>query len=360
MKNQVLFINHCLTGGGSEKAMTLLANYFVRQGIDTSMVLLNEHERTYTVDERINVIECYCPIQDNKLIWHFKRIKTIRDVLKSSNAKTVITFMWDINMNVILANWGLKKKIIASERCDPHHENRKLIKIAMNFVLPFADFSVFQTEQVRAYYPKRVQKKSCVIPNALADDLPPPDRSCVEHIVVAAGRMTEQKNFEMLINAFSRFTKKFAEYKLFIYGEGPLKIGLEQQAKSLGIADRVFFPGYVSDLKNKIRNAAMYVNSSDYEGISNAMLEAMAMGIPSICTDCPVGGAAMVIDDGINGLLVPPDDADAMLNAMCKIASSEEFANKISIAGAEIKEKLNIDIIGKEWLKIYERMENGL
>ncbi len=357
MQKEVLFINHCLTGGGSEKAMTLIANYFVKQGINTSMVLLNKQKRTYMVDERIHIIECYCPIQGNKWIWHLKRIKTIRDVLKKSKAKIVITFMWDINMNVILANWGLKKKIIASERCDPRHETRKLIKFAMNFILPFADFSVFQTEQVRNYYPKRVQKKSCVIPNALADDLPPPNRSTIEKTIVAIGRMTEQKNFEMLINVFSDFLRKFSEYYLIIYGDGPLRTKLQKQAQDLGIENKVFFPGYVSNINYRIKNASMYINSSNYEGISNAMLEAMAMGVPSVCTDCPVGGASMTISNEINGLLVPVNNANALLDAMCKIASSSKLSKKLSMASIQIRKTLNINAIGNDWLQIYKTME---
>lgn len=359
MQKKVLFVNHCLTGGGSEKAMTLIANYFASHNIDVTMLLLNEYERTYEVDNRIEIIECYCPIGKSKLIWHLKRIKTIRDALKESKATVVITFMWDINMNVILASWGLNKKIIASERCDPLHEHRKLIKFAINFILPLADFSVFQTEQVRSYYPKRIRKNSCVIPNALADNLPLPDRSNVENTIVAIGRMTEQKNFEMLLIVFSLFVQNFEKYKLIIYGDGPLRSRLQEQANSLGIAGKVFFPGYISDVNNKMKNAAMYVNSSNYEGISNAMLEAMAMGIPSICTDCPVGGAAMIIHNEINGLLVPVNDATAMLNAMYKVALSDELSSKMSKAGTEIRTTLNINVIGNKWLQLYKKIEKS-
>lgn len=353
---KVLFVNHCLTGGGSEKAMTLIANYFAECGMKVTMLLLTEAEKTYKIDARIKLIECYCPIEGNKLLWHIKRIRTIRDAIKKSGTKTIITFMWDINMNVILANVGLGKKIIASERCDPKHETRKLMKFAMNFILPYADYMVFQTEEVRKYYPKKVYAKSCVIPNALSDDIILPNRKQIEKKIVAVGRLTEQKNFSMLINAFYKFSLIHKEYKLIIYGEGPLRKQLEEKVKRLSLSDKVMMPGYISNVDEKMSNAAMYVNCSDYEGISNAMLEALALGIPTICTDCPIGGAKAMISNGINGILIPVGNEDELTNSMKKIVEDEEFATRLTNNAIEIKSTLSIDKIGNKWIQLLEKV----
>lgn len=349
---KVLFVNNCLTGGGSEKAMTIIANYFVSQGIETVMIVLNERPRTYYVDERIKIIECYCPIEGNKLLWHFKRILTIRKELKKEGSKIIITFLWDINMNVILASFGLRKYIIASERCDPHNETRKLMKFAMWFVLPFADHTVFQTEIVRSYYPRHIQRKSSVIPNAVSDTVPYPDRSIIDKEIVAVGRLTAQKNFKMLIDAFEIFYKHHPEYILTIYGEGVLRNELEYYVKEKGLEESIRLPGYIYDLDNQIRYAAIFVNSSDYEGISNAMLEAMAMGIPCICTDCPVGGAAMVIQNNVNGILIPVGDTEALSAAMESLIENKNMAVDISNRASEIRKEYSSIEIGKRWLSL--------
>ena len=356
MKKRVVFVNHCLTGGGSEKAMTIIANYFVSKGIDVTMILLNDEERTYYVDPRIRIIECYCPIKGNKIIWHIKRIMTIRNVIKKCRAKVVITFMWDINMNVILACLVLNKKIIASERCDPKHETRKLLKVAMKFILPLSDYTVFQTDQVQQYYPICIQKRSCVIPNAIANDLPPINREKIANKIVAIGRLMEQKNFSLLINAFKKVSNKYPTYELFIYGEGPLKCELQTQINQLELSDKVFLEGYVSNIYEEISDASIYVNSSSYEGISNAMLEAMAMGIPSICTDCPVGGAKMIIKNEINGILISVDDEEALYNALIVLIESKTMAKKLSENAALIREKLSVDEIGKKWMELYDKL----
>ncbi len=353
MNRKVLFVNHSLTGGGSEKAMSLIANYFASQGIEVEMLLLSEQPRTYKVDERIRIIECYCPIEGNKLVWHLRRIRTIRDSIKKSDAPVVITFMWDINMNVILACAGLGKRIITSERCDPHNEPRKLMWFAMHFVLPFADMTVFQTPMVQGYYPKSVQRRSTVIPNAISEDVPDPDRDPekIRKEIVAVGRFTKQKNFELLIDAFSDIHGKYPEYKLIIYGDGPLRHEMEQQIRKLGLDNSVRLPGYVSDVNERMRYAAIFVNSSNYEGISNAMLEAMAMGLPCICTDCPVGGARMLIQDGVNGILVQVGNKDQLVSKISILLERNDFSKKIRESADSVRKKYATEHIGRMWME---------
>lgn len=353
-RNKVLFVNHCLTGGGSEKAMTSLANYFAAQGFEVEMLLLSEQPRTYSVNEKIKIKECYCPIDGNKIVWHFKRIKTIREAIKKSEAPVIITFMWDISMNVILACAGLRKKIIASERCDPHNEPRKLMWLAMHFILPFADMTVFQTPMVQSYYPRRVQRRSVVIPNAIADNIPEPDRNPakIKKEIIGVGRFAEQKNFEMLINAFAEVYRKYPDYKLIIYGDGPLRSKYEDLIIRLGLSDAVRLPGYLQDVNERMSYATLYVNSSNYEGISNAMLEAMAMGIPCICTDCPVGGASLIIRNEYNGLLVPVGDSKILAEAIFKLMNNIVLYHQIQDEAKKIRITNSVHRIGEQWLDI--------
>ncbi len=350
---KVLFVNLRLTAGGSEKVMTTLAGAFAEHGIDTEMLLLKDEPKTYHVNPKVKIIECYCPMASNKIKWHIDRILSIRQAIKKSNADTIISFMWDINMNVIMACLGLNKRIIVSERADPSNESRKrTFRFACKWILPRADITVFQTPQVREMYPRSIQKKSVVIPNPIPNSLPEPYQRERKKVIIAAGRLTKQKNFEMLMKAFQIFSKDHPDFQLNIYGEGHLKSELEKCAEELGIKDKVTMPGYVSNVNEVMNDAAIYASSSNYEGISNSMLEALAMGIPSVCTDCPVGGAAMVIQSGVNGILVPVNGINQMASAFSKIADSKEFAELLSRNAIKSCNEFLLDSVFEKWRKL--------
>lgn len=173
-----------------------------------------------------------------------------------------------------------------------------------------------------------------------------------EKKVVAAGRFTKQKNFSMLIYSFAEFHKKYPEYELVIYGEGSLREEYIRLINELDVSEYVKLPGYVSDVNECMRSAAMYVSSSNYEGISNSMLEALAMGIPTICTDCPVGGAAMAIQNEKNGILIPVGDEKTLYQQMCRLADDTEYANKLSKNALDIKNEYTIEKIAKRWIEV--------
>ena len=153
----------------------------------------------------------------------------------------------------------------------------------------------------------------------------------------------------MLINAFKSFQKNRSDYILEIYGDGPEKTKLEQYIFDNNLIDCVVLYPATKDVHSKVINAKMFVSTSDYEGLSNSMLEAMAIGLPVICTDCPCGGAKMIIDDGINGLLVPVQDEDALVAAMIRVADNEKFACEISKKGTKIREILSMRVIFEKW-----------
>lgn len=355
---KVLFVNHCLSSGGSEKAMTLVANYFAEHGIDVTMILLNDEPKVYKVNDKINIEECYCPVEGNKIAWQYRRLHTIRDAVKRNNPDVIVTFMSENNARVIAATLGMGKYIVQSERCNPYVVS-KMVKLAMKTIMKKADYTVFQTQQAREFYPKKIQRKSTIIANALPENLPEINRNVINKKIIAVGRFSQQKNFELLINAFSIFSKNVPEYRLVIYGDGPLRESLEKQVSLLGINESVKLPGYISNVIEELSDAAMYISTSNYEGISNAMLEAMAMGVPCICTDCPVGGARDMIVSDYNGILIPVGDEQRLVEAMTKIAGDDELASKISRHAVEIREKCSMDSIGKLWMEACKCDFNG-
>lgn len=356
MNKKILFINACLTGGGSEKVMSTLANYFAQMGFDVTMILVRNKEHTYEINKRINIIQLTCR-HNNKLLILCKRLYEIRKKVKSSNADTVISFMTDINLFTILSCLKLKKRILISERAHPllinvNQKKPLYIRILRKILYPLADGMVFQTKFAKECYPGKIQKKGYLIPNPIPPDLPSIHKGPREKVIVAAGRLSEEKNFSMLISAFHEVSQIHKEYQLIIYGRGHMLDHLLSLRKNLDLEEKVKFPGYVDDLTERIKDASIYVSSSDFEGISNSMLEAMAMGIPSVCTDCPVGGAAMVIENDKNGILIPVGDVLALRDGMLKIIEDKKFAENLSEEAVKVREKYSVSSIGNMWLDI--------
>ena len=353
MNKKILFVNSSLTDGGSERVMTLIANQFAKEQNNVTMILLRDKKKdTYELNNNINCIR-FKYLSKNKIIIAIQRIYKLRKIIKNGKYDYIISFMNDINITTLLAGWNLHTPIIISERADPSvRKTNKLYKTLEYFIMSKAEKIVFQTEQVKKMYPNKIQKKSVVIPNPVNNNLPEPYYGKRDKKIVAIGRLSNQKNFPMLINAFAKFHKNNKDYILEIYGDGPLLNELKDLVKKHNLERNVFFKGYVKDVINAIKNAEMYISTSNYEGISNAMIEALAMGIPSICTNCPVGGASMMIKHNINGILIPVKDEETLVKSMNKISNNLELANKLSTNAIKIREEYSIEKIVKNWKKI--------
>ena len=244
-------------------------------------------------------------------------------------------------------------KLIISERGDPRQSLGSKTDVAF-FKTMFnkADMMVFQSPDAREWFVENANVNGQVIFNPIKSDLP--DRYLGERqkAVVDFCRFDPQKNLPLLIEAFDKFSKDFPDYTLKIYGDGPQKDMLLKLIKEKELSDKVFLEDFSKNIHEKIKDAGMFVSSSDFEGMSNSMLEAMGMGIPSICTDCPAGGAKAIIKDHENGILVPLRDADSMYKAMKEVAEDKDLAEKLSINGTKLREELALDKIISQWMEI--------
>lgn len=247
----------------------------------------------------------------------------------------------------------LNNRVVISERNDPaQYPSSKSYRKFRDFCFKLADACVFQTEDAKNYFSSDIQQKGTVIPNPINDRIPEFDRLNREKVVMSTGRLKEQKNFPMLIKAFAEFVKQFPDYSLEIFGEGNLLDELSTLTKKLNIEDKVYFKAFTDNIWQEMARASMFVMSSNYEGISNSMLEALAIGLPTICTDCPVGGARQMIDNGVNGLLVPVGDVDALTKAMCRVAEDKDFAERLGYNAHQIREKYPLNVIADKWIGV--------
>lgn len=351
---KVIFIIVNMAGGGAERVISILANRFVKKGIDVSIIMTAGDIVAYELDAKV---ELYCAGETTggNMLKRLQRIKNMREYLKKSKDAIIISFGPGTSFFAVLADMFLKHPFLISERNDPaacpHPELR-------NMVYRRADRVIYQTKKAMECFPKRLQRKGCVIPNPLKDELPEVYIGQREKKIVAVGRLEKQKNYHMLLRAFSYFSKKHADYTLHIYGKGVLQEELVQHAQELGITQKVVWEGFRKDVLSKIRTAGIYAISSDYEGISNAMLEAMSLGLPVVATDCPIGGAAMCIKDGVNGLLVPCEDYEAMGEGFLRIAEDLEFAESIGREAIKVREDFAEETICDMWLDQIEQACN--
>lgn len=212
--------------------------------------------------------------------------------------------------------------------------------------------SCFKLKMQKSYYDKKLRNRGTVIYNPLyIEKLPTIYNGRRAKKIVTMGRLSEQKNQKILIEAFSKIEGAYPEYELIIYGEGSLRETLEKQVRDLGIEQKVKLPGNDANVLEKIRDAGIFVLSSNYEGMPNALIEAMALGIPSISTDCPCGGPKTLVQPYINGLLFPVEDVDALVSCIKYFIENEEKADEIGMRATEIRTLLASNRICEEWSK---------
>ncbi len=347
-----LFIS-ALSGGGAERVTCNLSNHLSDLGHEIKILTMGDTAAAEPLRENIQ----YLPLlqkgeKGNWLLNNIKRILRLRRYMKKQSVDAYVV-MLPIPTQLMLRFSGLTKApIIMSERVDPKIYSARTKKELRRLVSRSAG-AVFQTEEAYEWYKPHLKKTTpIVIPNAINPSfIRLPYTGEREKVIVGAGRLNAQKNFPLLIFSFARIAEKFPEYKLVIYGKGSLLESLQSLANEKGIGDRVEFPGFVSDMPAKLEKASMFVLSSDYEGMPNALMEAMALGVPSVSTDCGGGGARFLIKDGENGLLVPQKDEEKMAEAMEKILSDEAFAKKISANARKLQETLAPEKIYGEWEK---------
>lgn len=350
---KIVFVVPDMAGGGTEKVISLLANEYVKRGIPTAILSFAGEQQAYPLRKEVELFSAGLPSHGNGMV-RMQRLKKMREFFKQNPGCQIFSFSTIGTGFIVLSTLGMKRHMVVSERTDPQTCDHKPYR---NFFYRFADRIVCQTEDALKCFPKGIQKKGIVIGNPIEKDLPDVDLKNTKLKIVAAGRLEPVKNHRLLIEAFQEFSRNFPEYTLEIFGQGSMEKELKNLVAKENLEGKVIFRGFSKNLKDEVKDSRMFVLSSDYEGISNSMIEALAMGIPVIATDCPIGGCKTYISHGENGLLVPVRNKEALVEAMTQIAQDEQLAQKLSENGKKIRSECSVEQIADAMLQSAERIQ---
>lgn len=344
---KIVFVIPDMPGGGTERVVALLANEYSGKGIPVAILLFAGQETAYPLDSRIEVVSVGSP-SGGSIGARLERLCRMRQFYRANKNCQIWAFSVMGAVFSAVAILGQRHFFLVSERNDPNRYDHRWIR---NLAYRRADVVVCQTKDAMRSFPPGIRKKCKVLPNPLELEMLPYEGER-EKRIVAVGRLSAQKNHRLLLEAFASFRKVHKDYVLELYGKGELEKELKKAAVRLEIDSCVMFKGFSDHVLTDIRTAAMYVLSSDYEGISNSMLEAMALGVPVIATDCPIGGSRMYIKDCVNGLLTPVGDADALAHAMRRLAEEPGLAERFSREAVKLKEELAVSRIADRFLSL--------
>lgn len=355
---KVIFCLASLGTGGAERVVSLLANKMAESGHQVEIICLKFNDIYYQTDPRVKVTLAMQQTKNRltELFW-------LRKYIKKQNPDVVIPFTEGVYCFTLLSLLGADIPIIASERLDPAamSPTRKFLK---RLLLPYTDWLVVQTQSIKEYFPKRIQKKTYIIYNPVVTEVfreIDNGQLTIENVgklnrIISVGRLYPQKNQEMMIRAFAKVADEFPDWQLVIYGEGPLRESLELIVESLEMQGRVLLPGRTEHVIEELRKSKIFCMSSDYEGMSNSMIEAICVGLPIISTK--VSGTEELIKNGENGLLVEIGDESCMVDCMSKLMSSAVLREDMLIRNKKLAGLFDIDYIVNQWMELINKVKN--
>jgi len=354
-----------LQAGGAERVMATMANYWSRKNCTITLLTLDDGSSPpfYDLDPGI----CHVPLG---LLHHSRttiaglrnnlmRIHAIRRAIRKSEPDIIISFMDKTNIIVLLATRRLNIPVVVSE-----HTNPALCQIGKKWnwlrqlTYPFADLIVVLSKASFEYFSPELQARTQVIPNPLAQpviDAQIANNALPRPSIIAMGRLSREKGFDVLLRAFARLTDQHRKWSLTILGEGPLRSELEHLRDSLNLSHRVFLPGRIRNPHEVLACADLFAMPSRYEGFPMALCEAMACGLPVICTEC-AGGDTEIVSDGYDGLLIPADNVDALTLAMDRLMCDESERKRLGNRAHRVTERFAVEKVMTTWDCVLDRL----
>lgn len=349
-----------LLGGGAERILSTMANYWADKGwLITLLTLVHENEpQHYELHPDVNYRAVGIASSGTNPMFrldNIQRILRLRHAICENRPHGIISFLDKVNILTLLTTIGLNIPVIVSERIDPEdYPIGRVWKLLRFITYHRADRVVVQTERARDYFSGFIHKHTVIIPNPVVVPFVEPDsieiRPAYCHLV-AMGRLMHQKGFDILLKAFAKIKGSYPDWRLTILGEGVLRTELESLRNNLGLGDSVRLPGWVNNPYEYLKEADIFVLPSRYEGFPNALCEAMAFGLPVIAADCP-SGPREITGNGVSGILIPPDNVDALANALDSLMGGSEKRKVLARLSLAAAQTFNLETIMELWERL--------
>lgn len=355
----IAFYIGSLAKGGAERVISNLAESFNANGYRVYMVTKMREENEYTISSDITrVIADITPEEEtNSRIRNlYRRIHKLRMIWKQIKPDTIVSFIGKNNLMSIASSRGLRIPVYVSVRSAPQRE----IGSGRNKQLTFFLFSmakgiILQTTQAKAFFTPKLQQKVTILPNSVNPKFMKPMYSGErKKTIVSVGRLDDNKNQQLLIEAFDCIKEDFPEWNVEFYGDGENTEKLQNIIQTKNLSHCVKLMGSRTEIDIYIQDASVFVLTSKVEGMPNALIEAMALGLTVISTDCPCGGPADLIRNGENGFLIPVDDKEALIRTLQQVLSDESLRMKLSNQAHNIIHTMNPDTVNQAWIDLIE------
>ena len=361
---KVTLVIYGLGGGGAERVMSIVANYWVSQGWDVTLILLVSPTKPpfYPLDDRIklkslgiagNSANVLAAIGNN---W--QRVSVLRKEIMASTPDVVISFMNSVNVYTIAACAMLNIPTIVSDHIYPGAEDaNKIWQFMMKWSYRHADLVTVLTQNALPFYPAAQGYRTIVMPNPVLKPEPVQNtaRLLTNPSLIAIGKFHRQKGFDLLLAAFHRLQPKYPEWQLTILGEGALRSELEDLRSQLKLEDCVHLPGLVTNVREYLSQADLFVMPSRFEGFPMALCEAMACGLPVLAADC-LSGPRDIIGDGFNGMLVATEDVDALVAGLDALMSDPAKRQQLAQNAPQILDRFGLERVMGIWQDAIDRV----
>ena len=369
-QQRLALVIHALSGGGAERVLVEMANHWSRSGIHVTLITLAAADtdvyRTEAAIERIG-LNVMC---DSRGVMaaarnNLGRARALRRALREARPEFVVSFTDQINVLTLMATLGMRLKIIVCDRVDPwHHPLGRAWSMLRRRFYGRCCAAVVQTKAVHEFVKPLVgQRPVYIIPNAVSPNLlkavdsttrlPVSDLAERPCRLVAMGRLARQKGFDILIDAFATLADRHPNWRLDIFGEGPLQETLRLQIVRLGLEERIHLPGWTDDRLAEFSRADLFVLSSRYEGFPNVLLDAMACGLPAVSFDCP-SGPAEIIRNNVDGLLVESENVNALADALNQLMADGSTRSDYGVRATDVIQRFSADRFYACWDAVFE------
>ena len=359
LNKKICFYIGSLSRGGAERVVVNLAEYLHREGYVVTIVTKEQENAEYAVPEGVKRILgdiCGDEITRSRIKNFINRVKKLKKIWQQEKPDLLVSFIKKNNLMAILSSRGLKLPVLVAVRSAAFREYPGIYRYIARVLFQRANGVIVQTPEQANYFGKKISRKATILPNPIRPDfIGAAYEGKRRDEIVTVGRIDENKNQVMLIEAFAKIADQYPNVKVFIYGDGS---GKEQVAKRIaekGLEERVILAGHQEDVKDKIRAARVFVLTSRVEGIPNAMIEAMALGLVPVSTDFGGGGARQLIQDGENGLLVPVDNVCALAGCLQCIFSDEELEKRLREHAIESCQRFDPEVVNRQWKAYFEQ-----